>query len=92
VVVDHADEAGVAALVGALRLPVGVRGRDEEHVARLDELAEPRHVVAGDAGEAVGEPARVEGVLQGAVRVSVVHGGASLPRGWHRADLRGRPV
>ena len=36
-VVDDADEAGVTALVGALRVAVGVAGREEEHVARLDE-------------------------------------------------------
>ena len=39
VLVEHLDEARIAALVRALRRPVLVRGREEEHVARLDERA-----------------------------------------------------
>ena len=67
------DEARVAALVRALRRPVLVRGREEEHVARLDERA----VVGVDRVaddpllEAVGEAARVEAVLQPAAVVVV---------------------
>src|SRR5436305_1041816 len=37
--VEHADEAGVAALVRALRTPFLVGRGDEEHVPRLDEGA-----------------------------------------------------
>ena len=39
VLVEHADEAGVAALVRALRPAVGVGGGEEEHVHPLDERA-----------------------------------------------------
>ena len=38
-VVDDPDEAGLAALVGALRHAVGARGGEEEHVPGLDEAA-----------------------------------------------------
>ena len=65
--VEHAHEARVAALVRALRPPLGVGGREEEHVHPLDE----RPVVGVDRPplheplvEAVGEPARVEAVLE----------------------------
>lgn len=64
--VEHADEAGIAALVGALRLTAVVGRRDEEHVHALDELA---ILVANDVThdrlvEAVGQETRVEAVLQ----------------------------
>ena len=68
VLVEHLDEARIAALVRALRRPVLVRGREEEHVARLDEGA----VVGVDRVpddallEPVGEAARVEAVLEAA--------------------------
>ena len=57
VLVEHAHESGLAALVRALRPALGIRGREEEHVARLDERA----VVVVDVSrdtllEPVGEP------------------------------------
>src|SRR5204863_9622380 len=72
-----ADEAGFTALVRALGPAVGVRRRQEEHVHPLDERA----VIGVDEAalhellvEPVGEPARVEGVLE-APRALVVGGG-----------------
>ena len=64
--VEHAHEARLAALVGALRPAVGVGRREEEHVARLDEraVAVVDPVVEDALVEPVGEPPRVEAVLQ----------------------------
>ena len=64
--VEHAHEAGIAALVRALRLPVLVGGCDEEHVPRLDERAvvvvDP---VADDALlDPIGEASRVKAILE----------------------------
>ena len=74
---------GVAALVGALRAPLGVGRGEEEHVHPLDERA----VLGADRGvhldllEAVREPPRVEAVLQLArpVVVEVAHAVEYLP-------------
>src|SRR5207244_12446869 len=65
-VVDHADEPGLTALVGALRLPLLVGRRDEEHVARLDERTVPviDPVVHDPLLDSVGEAPGVETVLQ----------------------------
>ena len=75
--VENAHEARLAALVGALRIAVGIGRGEEEHVARLDERAillvdrrvdEPRF-------DPVGEPAGVVPVLEAAVAVVVdAHG------------------
>jgi len=81
--VQNTHEAGVAALVGAVRSAVLVGGGDEEHVHALDERAV---AVADDVGhldvlEPVGEPARVEAVLQRAASgvVELAHAHSS---GW----------
>ncbi len=64
--VEHAHEAGLAALVGALRPPLGVGRGEEEHVARLDESA----VVVVDRLaddsflDPLGKAARVEALLE----------------------------
>ena len=65
--VEHADEARIAALVRALGPTLGVGRGEEEHVHPLDERA----VGGVDHGprqellvESVGEPPRVEAVLQ----------------------------
>jgi hypothetical protein len=74
-IVEHPHEAGIAALVGALRSALGVSGRQEEHVHTLDERA----LLGADGGahqalvDAIGEPARVEPVLE-VPRVRVVCG------------------
>jgi len=77
VLVEDRDEAWVAPLVGALRAPVGVGGREEEHVHPLDERAVlgRDRVVDLDLLEAVGQAPRVEAILQlaGAVVVELVH-------------------
>src|SRR5215208_4491622 len=78
--VEDADEAGLAALVRAVGPPVGVGGSNEDHVAALDERAVV--LVDGPARDellvdAVGEPARVEAVLQ-AARAVVVGGHRSM--------------
>ena len=77
--VEDAHEPGLASLVGALRLPLGVDGRDEEHVARLDEHpVVVVDVVADDPLlDPVGESARVETVLQPAAGF-VVEGHATI--------------
>ena len=82
VLVDHAHEARVAALVGALRHPVLVGGREEEHVARLDERAVVVvERVAEDALlDPVGEPARVEAVLELSVPLVVDVGHSEMMR------------
>ena len=85
--VEHAHEAGLAALVRALRAAVGVRRGDEEHVAPLDERAVVLvdHRVDDALLDPVGEAARVEAVLQPAIAFVVDgHGGilrAGLPGG-----------
>ena len=63
--VDHAHEAGVASLVRAVGEAVGVGRGDEEHVARLDESRQRLgEGLARHPGQPIGEPARVESVLQ----------------------------
>jgi hypothetical protein len=62
--VDHADEAGVAALVRALRLPRRVSRRDEEHVPGLDEAPERRDDVARGLRQPVSQPPGVVAILQ----------------------------
>ena len=71
--VEHADEARLAALVRAVRAPVLVGGGEEEHVHRLDEraVAVVDEVADLDVLEPVGEPARVEAVLEPAAAVVV---------------------
>ena len=71
VLVDDANEAGVAALVRALRPSLGVGRRDEDHVAALDEgpvvVVDP--VSHEPLVDPVGEPARVEAILVAATAV-----------------------
>ena len=64
--VEHADEARLAALVRALRPPLLVGRRDEEHVAGLDEgsVALVDAVMNDPLLDPVGEPSRVEPVLE----------------------------
>jgi len=71
--VEHAHEAGLAALVGAVGPPLLVGGGEEEHVHALDEgaVVVVDDVVHGHALQPVGEPARVEGVLQAPASVVV---------------------
>ncbi len=91
--VEHADEAGIAALVGALRRAVGVGRREEEHVARLDEraVAVVDRVVHDPLLDPVGEPPRVEAVLEPAVALVVErHGVHHAPRGCRRPRRRDR--
>jgi len=72
-VVEHLHEPRVAALVGAVRAAPLVGRGDEQHVDALDE----RPVVVVDPVghlallEPIGEPARVEVVLQGAAALVV---------------------
>jgi hypothetical protein len=60
--VEHPDETGVAALVGAARLALRVHGGEEEHVEPLDE----RPVLVGQRAakqpllDAVRETLRIE--------------------------------
>ena len=73
--VDHADESGPPALVRAVRAALRVGGGEEEHRPALDEGAV---VVGEDAVDdlldhAVGEPARLESILEPS-RSVVVHG------------------
>ena len=81
--VEHADEAGVAALVGAGRSTVGISGGEEEHVAVLDEgpVMVADHVTHQQLIDPVGESAGVEAILQSAA--SVVESGSHgvLPGG-----------
>ena len=74
-VVDDPDEAGHAALVRAVRPPVGVGGGEEEHGGALDDLAVAvrERVVHRDLFEPVGDPPAVEARLHlaGAVVVHV---------------------
>ena len=68
VLVEHAHEARLAALVGAVRPALGVRRGEEEHVHALDERAVVvvDDVAQGHALEPVGEPPRVEARPAGA--------------------------
>jgi hypothetical protein len=79
VLVEHRDEAGIAALVRALRAPLGVGGGEEEHVHPLDERAVlvRDRVVHLDLLEPVGQAPRVEAVLQLARAVVVELGHAA---------------
>ena len=78
VLVQHAHEPAVAALVGARRLPVLVGGGQEEHVHALDEGSVALVDRVGDEPllDAVGETARVEAILErpAALVVELVHG------------------
>ena len=73
--VDDPDEAGLTALVRALRPALGVGRREEEHVHPLDERAivilDP---VARALGEPIRDPTRVEPVLK-ASRLLVIASG-----------------
>ena len=71
--VEYAHEPGIASLVGALRQPVLVGRREEEHVARLDEGAVAVvECVAVDAFlDPVRKPPRVEPILKPSVAVVV---------------------
>ena len=64
--VQHAHEARIAALVRTVRPAFVVRGREEEHVAALDELAILRRDarVVRDLFEAIREPFGIELPLQ----------------------------
>ena len=82
VLVDDPHESGLAALVGALRHAVLVGGREEEHVAGLDERAVVvvEAIVAEPLLDPVGEAARVEAVLQLPVPVVVEVGHSEMMR------------
>ena len=71
--VEHAHEARLAALVGALRRPVRVHGGEEEHVARLDEraVAVVDRVVHDSLLDPIRQPPRVESILEASVAVVV---------------------
>src|SRR3990172_7875432 len=70
VVVDDADEAGLAALVGAVGVPLLVDGGDKEHVHVLDEGAVVLvDRVVREVADAVGQALRVEAALELAVAV-----------------------
>ena len=73
VLVEHAHEARLAALVGAVRPALLVGRGEEEHVHALDERAVVvvDDVAQGHALEPVGEAPRVEGVLQAPAAVVV---------------------
>ena len=102
--VENAHEAGIAALVRGLRPAFGVGGGDEEHVPRLDERAVALVDRVADRLllEPIGDPARVEAVLQAAATAVVqvlhaVHRGArpgrskgALRPGTGAARARGR--
>jgi len=65
-IVEHADESGQPALVGAVGLAAGVRRGDEEHRATLDErtvLVGEGHA-DGDLLQAVGDRPSLADVLQ----------------------------
>ena len=77
VLVEDAHEARAAALVRALGLSVAIGSGEEEHVARLDEgavvVVDP--VVHDSLLDAVGEPARVEAILETAALLVIdAHG------------------
>ena len=78
----HLHESGLAALVGALRHPLLVGGREEEHVAGFDERAVVvvEAVVADPLLDPVGQAARVEAVLQLSVPVVVEVGHSEMMR------------
>ena len=80
--VDDLHESGLATLVGALRHAVLVGGRDEEHVAGLDERAVVvvEAVVAEPLVDPIGQPAGVEAVLQPPVPVVVEVGHSEMMR------------
>ena len=71
--VEHAHEARLAALVRALRRAVRVDRGEEEHVARLDERAVVvvDRVVHDALLDPIRQPPRVEPVLKAAVAVVV---------------------
>ena len=75
VLVDDLHESRRSTLVRALRMPVGVARREEEHVARLDELLRVRVDRVGneDVVDSVGNPARVELVLPVAMIFAECH-------------------
>ena len=94
--VDHTHEARVAALVRALRVPVGITRRKEEHVARLDE----RLGVVVDAFvhqelvDPVGDAPSVEAILPVAMVVVERHTGntgALTPARTPGSQLRAGP-
>jgi hypothetical protein len=66
VLVQHADEARLAALVRTGRSPLGVGRREEEHVAILDELtiALTNGVADQLPVDSVSQRPRVEAILQ----------------------------
>ena len=67
--VQHAHESRIAALVRAVRPALRVRGREEEHVAAFDELAILRRDarVIRDLFQPVRQPLGIELPLQFAV-------------------------
>jgi len=78
VLVQNAHEAGIPALVRAVRPALLVGRRDEQHVDALDERAVAVVDEVTDLAllEPVGQPARVEAVLQGAAALVVEPGHA----------------
>jgi hypothetical protein len=78
VLVDDDHEPGVAALVRALWSSLGVGGGEEQHVHPLDEgpILGGDRVVDLDVLEPVGEPPRVEAVLEPACAAVVELGHA----------------
>ena len=75
--VEHAHESGIAALVGTARQSLDVGRREKEHVAAFDERAIRVADVVDDQAllDAVGQPARVEAILQlaAATVIEVAH-------------------
>src|SRR5262245_45493441 len=84
VLVDDADEAGLAPLVGALRLSVLVGRGDEEHVPGLDEgaVVGVDHLTDDALLDPVREASRVEAVLEPAAGFVVEA---------HPPDFSGKP-
>ena len=71
--IEHAHEAGIAALVGAVGAAVGVGGGEEEHVHAFDEGPVVRRDVFVEQAllDAVGEPFGIELALQLAVAFAI---------------------